>query len=249
MQQSQTGKSPTAAQLTELYPYCPTYWLQYCKALSDAGAEDAERAIQRAAATVPDRMKLYSTLNGDKADWIILMRELEAKRRQREKEREAIAHSLDIIDEFLQVDTRNISHDGTDDDIINETYNLDNMPQDEAADGPEAEADEAVKDEQDSLIDNFLAAERNGALFVPEAIDKGQWAANDDLSLDKVKERAILTESLAKVYVRQGKYAMALTIFRDLEARYSSESVSYFSDQIRFLERAIELLNENKQKK
>lgn len=241
MQQSQTGKAATAAQLTEQYPYCPTYWIQYCKALADTGANDAEQAIQHAAAIVPDRMKLYSTLNGDKTDWIVLMNELEAKRRQREKEREANAHDLDIINEFLQVDTRSITADSTDEDIINETYDLDILPEEEELPAQE-------KDEQDSLIDNFLAAEKSGELFVPEAIDKGQWAANDDLSLDKVKERAILTESLAKVYVRQGKYAQALTIFKDLDARYSSDSVSYFSDQIRFLERAIELLNENKQK-
>lgn len=237
MQQSQTGKATTAAQLTEQYPYCPTYWIQYCKALADAGAEETEHALQRAAATVPDRMKLYSTLNGDKADWIVLMRELEAKRRQREKEREASANDLDIIDEFLQVDTRTVTPDSSTDDIVNETYNLGTLPD-----------DVEQKDEQDSLIDNFLAAEKSGELFVPEAIDKGQWAANEDLSLDKVKERAILTESLAKVYVRQGKYTQALAIFKDLEARYS-ETGRYFSDQIRFLERAIELLNENKQKK
>lgn len=246
MQQSQTGKAATAAQLTELYPYCPTYWIQYCKALADAGAEEAEDAIRHAAAIVPDRMKLYSTLNGDKTDWIILMNELEAKRRQREKEREAKAINLDLLDDFLQVDTRNVNPDGQSDDAINETYDLG-----ELANEAEALAEtlaEVEKDEQDSLIDNFLAAEKSGELFVPEAIDKGQWAANDDLSLDKVKERAILTESLAKVYVRQGKYAQALAIFKDLEARYS-ETGSYFSDQIRFLERAIELLNENKQKK
>lgn len=234
MQQSQTGKATTAAQLTEQYPYCPTYWIQYCKTLADMGAENTEAALRRAAATVPDRMKLYSTLNGDKAEWIVLMRELETKRRQREKEREASAFNMDIIDEFLQGDNPSTA-------AVNQEYSLTSEPVEE-------EPAERDKDEQDSLIDNFLAAEKSGELFVPEAIDKGQWAANDDLSLDRVKERAILTESLAKVYVRQGKYSQALAIFKDLEARYA-DTGSYFSDQIRFLERAIELLNENKQKK
>lgn len=243
MLQSLTGKAMTAAQLTEQYPYCPTYWIQYCKALADTGSEDIEQTLQHAAAIVPDRMKLYSTLNGDKEDWIILMRELEAKRRQRDKEREASAHNLDIIDEFLQVDTRNVKPDSPEDDKINESYDLGGLNDEEEKD----EQPEQEKDEQEQLIDKFLAAEKSGELFVPEAIDKGQWAANDDLSLDKVKERAILTESLAKVYVRQGKYAHALAIFKDLEARYA-ESGNYFSDQIRFLERAIELINENKQK-
>lgn len=237
MQQSQTGKACTAAQLTEQYPYCPTYWIQYCKALADADAEGTEQAVRRATATVPDRMKLYTTLNGDKADWIVLMHELEAKRRQREQELEASSHSLDLIDEFLQVDTRNIKPGSQDSDVTNETYNLSAPSEEELSDHE--------TDEQDTLIDSFLEAEKSGELFVPEYIDKGQWAANDDLSLDRVKERAILTESLAKVYVRQGKYAQALTIFRDLDARYS-ETESYFGDQIRFLERAIELLNETK---
>lgn len=229
MQQSPTGKPSKIALLTEKYPYCPTYWIQYCKSLADAGAEDAEQAIQHAAAIVPDRMKLYSTLNGDKAEWIILMRELEAKRRQKEMERESNALGMDMIDDFLQ---------------LNKTPNV--LPEIQY----ECEVDETMEreaDEQDTLIDSFLAAEKKGELFVPEAIDGGQWAASDDVSLDKVKERAILTESLAKVYVRQGKYAQALAIFKELDARYS-DSKSYFGDQIRFLERAIELTRETKQK-
>lgn len=246
MQQSPTGKPSTIALLTEKYPYCPTYWIQYCKTLADAGATDAEQAIQHAAAIVPDRMKLYSTLNGDKADWIILMRELEAKRRQKELERESSAHGMDMIDEFLQVGTRNIGQ--SDNEVIPDVYSLGTMPDDALEPLPEDSVPEHEADEQDTLIDSFLAAEKKGELFVPEAIDGGQWAANDDISLDKVKERAILTESLAKVYVRQGKYAQALAIFKDLDARYS-DTQSYFGDQIRFLERAIELLNENKQKK
>lgn len=230
MQQSPTGKEHTAASLTETYPYCATYWIQYCKALADAEAPELQEVVRRAAVGIPDRMKLFSALNQENADWIVLMRDIEEKRRQEELQREAEDNSLDLIDSFITGGSKN-----TVPAKVASSYSLG-----ELEDLPERE-----QDEQDSLIDNFLEAEQNGALFVPETIDNGQWAASSDLALDKVKERAILTESLAKVYVRQGKYQQALTIFRNLNEKYS-EQYSYFADQIRFLERAIELLDQNK---
>jgi hypothetical protein len=95
------------------------------------------------------------------------------------------------------------------------------------------------RDEQDDLIDSFLQAESEGELFVPNALPN-DLPENDPNELEKIKDRAFLSESLAKVYVKQGKFEQALAIFLDLNLHYSKKN-SYFADQIRYLEKVIEL--------
>ena len=46
------------------------------------------------------------------------------------------------------------------------------------------------------------------------------------------------TETLAKIYIRQGRYEKALEIIRRLNLNYPKKN-AYFADQIRFLEKLI----------
>jgi predicted Zn-dependent protease len=95
----------------------------------------------------------------------------------------------------------------------------------------------AEGDSQDDLINNFIEAEKQGTLFVPDtppAETKGAEAM-----VEKIRDSAFLTESLAKIYIKQHKYAQALSIIRDLSLKYPEKNV-YFADQIRFLEKIID---------
>jgi pentatricopeptide repeat protein len=49
---------------------------------------------------------------------------------------------------------------------------------------------------------------------------------------------ASFTETLAKIYLKQGKYEKALEIFNKLLLKYPEKSI-YFADQIRFLNKLI----------
>ena len=91
--------------------------------------------------------------------------------------------------------------------------------------------------EHDALIDSFIEAEQNGELFVPKAQNLlGSDSQEDDVvSLKKIREKAFLSESLAKIYVKQHKYEQALAIFSSLNLKYSKK-YTYFADQIRYLE-------------
>ena len=104
----------------------------------------------------------------------------------------------------------------------------------------DAETDFSTDTEQDRLIDDFIAAEKEGKLFVPTALSPHDrdHDITEDFDVRKIKERAFLTESLAKVYIRQHKYEQALVILRELNLRYPKK-ISYFADQIRFLEKII----------
>ena len=59
----------------------------------------------------------------------------------------------------------------------------------------------------------------------------------------KSEEEGYFTETLARIYIKQGKYSKALEIIKRLNLNYPKKN-AYFADQIRFLEKLI--INNNK---
>ena len=58
---------------------------------------------------------------------------------------------------------------------------------------------------------------------------------------EPVADDSMLSESLAKIFIKQGKYAKALEIIKNISLKFPEKSI-YFADQIRFLQKLI--LNE-----
>ena len=56
--------------------------------------------------------------------------------------------------------------------------------------------------------------------------------------LTESTDEAFLTESLAKIYIKQRRYSKALEIIKKLSLKYPEKNI-YFADQIRFLEKLI----------
>ncbi len=84
------------------------------------------------------------------------------------------------------------------------------------------------------LIDNFIESSggkielKEEPEFVPE-IQEGEDSENED---------DYFTETLAQIYIRQGRYSKALEIITLLNLKYPEKS-AYFADQIRFLKKLI----------
>ena len=88
------------------------------------------------------------------------------------------------------------------------------------------------------IIDEFLA---NGNERI--TLDLGGGAedmvtANPEACEDSVAENSFFTETLANIYIKQGKYEKALEIIKRLCLEYPNKN-RYFADQIRFLEKII----------
>ena len=87
------------------------------------------------------------------------------------------------------------------------------------------------------LIDNFIFNEggkiqlKEEPEYLPD-IDE----SNDDNA--KEGENGYFTETLAKIYIKQGNYSKALEIISQLNLNYPKKN-AYFADQIRFLEKLI----------
>ena len=93
------------------------------------------------------------------------------------------------------------------------------------------------------LIDDFI---KNGSAHISlqneiEYSPKGLMSQESEIAAN---EEDYFTETLAKIYIKQGRYDKALEIIRKLMANYPKKN-SYFADQIRFLEKLI-INNKNK---
>jgi len=79
------------------------------------------------------------------------------------------------------------------------------------------------------MIDRFIA---RSPKIVPGEADSGEIDIKQSLKLDK---KELMTETLARVYLEQGKYKKAIQAYRILSLKYPEKS-SFFADQIKAVE-------------
>ena len=92
------------------------------------------------------------------------------------------------------------------------------------------------------IIDSFL--EKAAANEITISSRERETAKPQEIDREPDSD-GFLTETLARIYIKQKKYEQALTIIRQLSLNFPKKSV-YFADQIRFLELLI--LNEKNKK-
>ena len=92
------------------------------------------------------------------------------------------------------------------------------------------------------LIDNFIENDKGKIVlnetpqFTPEIENTDSHQGNDG-------DEGYFTETLARIYIKQGRYSKALEIIQRLSLNYPKKN-AYFADQIRFLNKLI--INNNK---
>ena len=86
------------------------------------------------------------------------------------------------------------------------------------------------------LIDTFLEQEQ-GRILLNELPQDTQETVSNENSDEEVEEE-YFTETLARIYIKQGHYEKALGIISRLAERYPKKN-AYFADQMRFLEKLI----------
>ena len=103
--------------------------------------------------------------------------------------------------------------------------------------GEKAETPVSAMRGQD-IIDEFLA---NGNERITLDLGGGveeAVTASPEACEESVAENSFFTETLANIYIKQGKYDKALEIIKRLCLEYPNKN-RYFADQIRFLEKII----------
>jgi len=109
-------------------------------------------------------------------------------------------------------------------------------------------------DEQAAGSEMELAADYTGYVLTEDNIseEEEETAVSDITGQEEEKEQSgpaltsdneelddsYFTETLAKIYIKQHRYAKALEIIRKLNLKYPKKNI-YFADQIRFLEKLV----------
>ena len=94
------------------------------------------------------------------------------------------------------------------------------------------------------LIDTFINSDKP-KFVLSEAPATGSLSVEiDEIASEGVGEE-YFTETLARIYIKQGRYSKALEIIQRLSLQFPKKN-AYFADQIRFLEKLI--INNNKNK-
>jgi predicted Zn-dependent protease len=112
----------------------------------------------------------------------------------------------------------------------------------------QSEADDDSRSEMpqmrgQGLIDNFINND-NGKMELKENLEYHPQNLEEGENNEINEDEGYFTETLAKIYIKQGRYSKALEIIQRLSLNYPKKN-AYFADQIRFLEKLI-INNKNK---
>ena len=88
------------------------------------------------------------------------------------------------------------------------------------------------------IIDEFLANGNERITLELGTVVEENHSGAAEVVEETVSENSFFTETLANIYVKQGKYEKALEIIKRLCLEYPNKN-RYFADQIRFLEKII----------
>lgn len=97
---------------------------------------------------------------------------------------------------------------------------------------------EYQKLQHQDIIDAFIKKAESDILFVPQ--DTPPTETKQEREEKEEGGSEFLTETLARIYIKQKKYEQALTIIKRLSLNFPKKSV-YFAHQIRFLELLISI--------
>lgn len=221
---------PVLEQLVEEYPYFQTARLLLAKNRHLANHEMFEACLGKTAVFAADRRRLFYLINSRKY----------ARFFPKEETLAQTDRTQTLLDSYLEkyseeaVETQKTELNIATTDYL--TY-LENLKGETSG---EQDAQQEFKHQD--IIDNFLEkAEANEIAFAPPKQDNFNTQSSDN----EINGDGFLTETLAKIYIKQKKYEQALAIFQRLSLNFPKKSV-YFADQIRFLELLI--LNEKNKK-
>ena len=240
--------------LVALYPYYQTarlLMLQNMYLLHDTAFDDE---LRRAALYIADRRTLFNLVEAThyhiKTAAEIAEENAEAKAAEQkaaQEERRQGNRTMSIIDSYLE----SSPEEETDDDnakgrptpadaaVDYVAYLLkteSDEEKDQAADRPQMKGQE--------LIDDFI--NKDGGKIQLQEKPTYKPEINSDEDTQNEADEGYLTETLAKIYIKQGRYSKALEIIQRLNLNYPKKN-AYFADQIRFLKKLI--LNEKGQKR
>ncbi len=215
-----------------LYPYFQTARLLMLQNLYLLHDPAFDEELRRAAVYITDRKTIFQMIE---AAHYQLRQQLSSSTSSSTSQTSTPSRTIDLIDTFLDSIPQ--------DDENSEKPQRKPKPADAAVDYVAyllATEDDLSNDKPtpqmkgQNLIDTFLEQEKGRIMLdLPE-----EEPSDEDHDHEEEGEEEYFTETLARIYIKQGRYQRALDIITRLYERYPKKN-AYFADQIRFLEKLI----------
>lgn len=195
-----------------------------------------DEELRRAALYIGDRQKLFSLVEA--AHYRLRRDESSASHRQTGE-----ARTLSLIDSFLDTIPKEEQEQ-----VPQQRKRRKPTAKDATVDYAAYLAESSMQPttESSSVIDEFLSGDGTFDLkekteFKPEVEEETKSPEEEQAGVPE----GYFTETLASIYIKQGKYSQALAIIRRLNLEFPKKNI-YFADQIRFLEKLVQ--NEDSRK-
>jgi len=224
-----------------LHPYFQTARLLMLQNLYLLHDPSFDEELRRAAIYITDRKVIFKMIE---AGHYQLAQEKKNKKEE-QKDQQQESRTISLIDNFLDSIPK-------DENEKQKTTKRKPTPADAAVDYVayllESESEEERQTEGEapqligqSLIDTFIQNDKGKIVLSENPTLKPEIEATPETE----EKEGYFTETLARIYIKQGRYSKALEIIRKLSLQYPKKNV-YFADQIRFLEKLIINSNNNK---
>ena len=218
--------------MVEDYPFFQPARLLYLRNLYQLHDAAFDGELRRAAFFLPDRRALFLLIEG-------VNYRLEPVKKYQPVAGEGKDRTYSLIDNFL-ANLPEEKKTGRPKPVDASTDYMAYLLQSEEA--PET-ITSVPKMQHQELIDDFIG-QGDKRIVLADVPDED--LQSPDLTTDGGEdgEEDYFTETLAKIYIKQGRYMKAMEIIRRLSLKYPKKN-RYFADQIRFLEKLI-INNKNK---
>ena len=224
--------------LLALYPYYQPARLLLLQNLYLLHDPSFDEELRRSAVYITDRKVVFNLVE---AAHYKLRTKLHEKNTEKDKGQEAgnSNRTISLIEQFLDT----IPDDKKEEEGKEHKKKRRPTPADAAIDyvayllDTEGDADDTQQKptmKGQDLIDNFINNE-NGKI---ELKDEPEYVPEIEDNDKKEGDENYFTETLAQIYIKQGRYSKALEIIKRLNLNYPKKN-AYFADQIRFLEKLI----------
>lgn len=216
---------PELRALVELYPYCPTFIYLYLYNLAHIEDLRYSQELHWLSVFLPDRERLYREVE----QVALVVQGAEPTSAEQE---DAFA----LIDSFLSG-----AKAGGQDLPQELSWGVGGMDRDDYFSSVRVRGT-ASPLETVLLRPDEATARRGGAVVSSKAAESGATGAEDlpsrELEDDVDLDEALFTETLAAIYIKQGRYDKALRMIHAISLNYPKKN-RFFAQQIRFLERLI----------
>ncbi len=214
--------------LVQAHPYFHVARILLLQALYKKHSPSYDETLRRTAILVPNREAIFRLTEEPHYT------HTEERKRYDDAEDTSDSRTVSLIDNFLEAQTpaTPVNHPiDAAQDYIGYLLQL------ESQQGKQRP--EALPMNGGGVVEDFLENEPGRIVLDNNEEDEQEEAQQDESkTAQNNKDNEILTEIMAGIYIKQGKYENAVKIIRQLSLKYPKKN-RYFADQIRFLEKLI----------